>query len=106
VVLGEFFVRTNQPAPADRLRFANEAYQVNGDAGLFEVVGGRLMTWIDIGSQHPNAGPQAWFFDSQQTGRSVDNVRGGSMQVRVVWRDTKRWRKVDNITFLTQPSNQ
>jgi hypothetical protein len=64
------------------------------------------MTWIDIGTQHPDAGSQAWVFDSQQTGRSVDNVRGGSMQVRVVWRDAKRWRKVDNITFLTQPSNR
>ena len=40
-VLGEFFVKTNQAAPNDRLRFSNEAYQVNGDPGLFEVVGGR-----------------------------------------------------------------
>ena len=106
VVLGEFFVRTNQAAPNDRLRFANEAYQVNGEPGAFESVGGRLLTWIDIGSQHSDAGKQAWVFDSQQTGRAVDNVRGGSMRVRVVWRDAKRWRRVENINFLAQPSTR
>ena len=104
VVLGEFFVRTNQAAPNDRLRFTNEAYQVNADPGSFESVGGRLLTWIDIGTQHDGASKQAWFFDSQQTGRAVDNIRGGSMRVRVVWRDANRWRKVDNSNFLAQPS--
>ncbi len=108
VVLGEFFVRTNQPAPNDRLRFSNEAYQVNENPGAFETVGGRLMTYIDISSQHAEAVPskQAWVFDSQQTGRAVDNVRGGSMRVRVVWRDASRWRKVENINFLAAPSDR
>jgi len=104
VVLGEFFVSTNQAAPNDRLRFSNEAYQVNGEPGQFESVGGRLMTWIDISSQHPDASKQAWVFDSQQTGRAVNNVRGGSMRVRVVWRDSNRWRKIENTNFLAQPS--
>ena len=95
---------TNQPAPNDRLRFSNEAYQVNAEPGQFESVGGRLMTWIDISSQHPDASKQAWVFDSQQTGRAVNNVRGGSMRVRVVWRDSNRWRKIENTNFLAQPS--
>jgi prepilin-type N-terminal cleavage/methylation domain-containing protein len=106
VVLGEFFVRTNQPAPNDRLRFSNEAFQVNSDPGAFESVGGRLMSWIDIGTQHTEAGKQNWVFDSQQTGRAVSNVRGGSMRVRVVWRDASRWRRVENISFLAQPSTR
>ena len=104
MVLGEFFVRTNQTAPNDRLRFTNEAYQVNGDSSSFESVGGRLMTWIDVGTQHSEAASQAWVFDSQQTGRSVNNIRGGSMRVRVIWRDTNRWRKIENSSFLAQPS--
>jgi prepilin-type N-terminal cleavage/methylation domain-containing protein len=104
VVLGEFFVSTNLPAPNNRLRFSNEAFQVNSDPGAFDTVGTRLMTFIDIGTQHAEAGTQAWVFDSQQTGRAVNNVRGGSMRVRVVWRDAKRWRRVENISFLAQPS--
>jgi len=104
VVLGEFFVHTNQAAPNDRLRFANESYQVNGDPFQFETVAGRLMTWIDISSQHQEAVQQAWTFDSQQTGRAVNNVRGGSLRERVIWRDANRWRVLDNSTFLAQPS--
>jgi hypothetical protein len=64
------------------------------------------MTWIDIGTQHSVASMQGWVFDSQQTGRAVSNVRGGSMRVRVVWRDASRWRRVQNVTFLAQPSNR
>ena len=106
VVLGEFFVKTNVAAPGDRLRFSNEAYQVNAEPGAFESLGGRLLTWIDISSQHAEASKQAWVFDSQQTGRAVSNVRGGSMRMRILWCDSKRWRKVDNINFLAQPSTR
>lgn len=104
VVLGEFYVKTNQPAPDDRKRFDNEAYQVNAESAGFEVVGGRLMTWIDVATQHPEAVAQAWTFDSERTGRAVSSIRGGSTRVRVVWRDAGRWRKVENSTFISQPS--
>jgi prepilin-type N-terminal cleavage/methylation domain-containing protein len=103
VVLGEYFVSTNQPAPNNRLRFANESYQINADATLFENVGGALLTWIELKSQHdPDASMQLWKWDYTQTGRAVSNVRGGSLRSRVIWKSAQRWRKVDNDTFLNQ----
>jgi prepilin-type N-terminal cleavage/methylation domain-containing protein len=103
VVLGEFFVTTNLAAPNNRLRFANETYQINADSAQFTRFGNTVLTWIDLKSQHdPDASGQAWSWDYTQTGRAVNNVRGASLRSRVIWKSATRWRKVDNDTFLNQ----
>lgn len=108
VVLGEYYVTTNDPANPMR-RFNGEAYRINDNASLFltaSVNNGVRLTWIDLKSLHPEAAAQNWQFTSAPTGIAVSHVQGVSMKTRVIWKDSGRWRRRDDDTILVQPSRR
>ncbi len=104
VVLGQYYVSTNQAAPNDVRQFSNEAYRINDNPALYETLNGVRLTWIDLVSQHPEAAAtgQNWQWNSGYNGLAVSSVQGGSVKSRVIWRDADHWRKVDNDTILPQ----
>ena len=95
VTLSEYFVFDNGTIT----RYANEAFRINADTGLFENFGGRNYTWIDFSIIHPGSR-----FDSTTTGRAVGDIRGSSLRSRVIWKDASRWRKADTELLLTAPA--
>jgi hypothetical protein len=103
VVLGEYFVETNDPNNPIR-RFNGEAYRINDNPALFESPGPISLTWIDLKTLHPEAVQQGWRLTSLPTGIAVSHVQGASIKARVIWKDSGRWRRRDNETILVQPS--
>jgi len=97
-------------------KITNKAFRINARRGAFATltvpgVGPRVLTWIDLKDEFPNA--VAW--DPTVTGQAAVGVQGVSFRSRVIWSNgsrivetsagnviTTRWRRVDVDTFLTR----
>lgn len=107
VILGEYFVRTNDPNNPIK-RFNGEAYRINDNPAQMAPLSANSvnLTWIDLKSLHPEAVQENWQFTSLPTGIAVSHVQGASIKARVIWKDAGRWRRRDNETILVQPSRR
>ncbi len=95
IVLGDYYALM---ADGSTQHFSSESYKTNEDRTLNETLGDIELTWIDVTRTHSNIRS----LSPARTGKAVNNVHGGSVKARIVWRDTARWRKLDSETFLTK----
>jgi hypothetical protein len=97
--------------PSGLKRANNEAYRINENPALFQMVGGQRLTWADIKSKHPEA--THWPLNGPM--QPTIGVQGISFRVRVIWQHSGsitqtaagnmprvRWRKIDLDTILTR----
>jgi prepilin-type N-terminal cleavage/methylation domain-containing protein len=95
VVLGDYYAQTANGVE----HHTNETYKINEDPAQYENLNNIPLTWIDVQRNHPNITA----LTAARTGRAVNNVHGGSVKARVVWRNSSnRWRRVDSETFISK----
>ncbi len=78
------------------LHYSNDAYKTQQVRGAS--LGNIPLCYIDVSEKHPTF----TVFNARRTGKAVDNVHGGSVTARIVWRNGTRWRKLDSETFLSK----
>lgn len=94
VVVGDYYAQT----PTGIRHYSNETYKINEDPGQYQTFDNLPLTWLDVKTQHSDIQS----LTPQRTGRAVNNVHGGSVKARILWRNnTNRWRKVESETYLS-----
>ncbi len=95
VVVGEYWINTGGGAP---VRYSGELFKINDNPAEFQTLsGGGQFTWIDVSQLHANA---VSFALDPPSGRTVNNIQGGSVKARAIWRSGDHWNKIDNETYI------